>query len=47
MFVDYNKKTERKIDFFNSLKDYIFIAIFPQDLKNNFEGLKNKLKLIL
>ena len=47
IFIDYNKKTERKIEFFNSLKDYVFIAIFPQDLKNNFEGLKNKLRLIL
>lgn len=47
MFVDYNEKTKRKIEFFNSLEGYNFIAIFPQDLKNNFEGLKNKLKLIL
>lgn len=43
-YVKYNEKTKRKIKYFSNLQNYSFIAIFPQDLKNNFKGVKNKFK---
>lgn len=43
IFVEYNKKTKDKIEYFNNLQGYYFISLFPSDLKNNFEGVRNKL----
>jgi len=39
----YHNKTHRKIAFFNGLPEYDFIALYPEDLKNNFEGVSKKL----
>lgn len=32
-----------KNKFYNSLNDIIFIDLYPDDLKNNFEGIRVKL----
>ncbi|MDT0160264.1 hypothetical protein [Bacillus sp. AG4(2022)] len=39
----YTDKAKRKIEFFNKNKDYKFIALFPEDLEDNMEGLIKKL----
>ena len=39
----YHSKTKRKVSFFNNLKMYDFIDLYPEDLKNDFEGVRNKL----
>lgn len=39
---DYRLKTERKNKFYKNLKDFKFIDIYPYDLLNGYEGLKNK-----
>ena len=39
----YHDKTKRKINFFNNLQVYNFIDLYPEDLKNDFEGVRNKL----
>jgi len=43
MFQKYKEKTIDKINYFNSLDGYYFIDLYPTDLKNNFEGIRNKL----
>ena len=45
--VMYREKTWRKNDYFKSLDSITFIDIYPDDLKNNFEGLKVKCNTIL
>ena len=41
--LEYYNKTKRKIEYFKSLKDVIFIDLYPNDLKNNFQGVNDKL----
>lgn len=43
IFIEYSKKTKRKIEYFNSLEDVCFISLFPKDLNNNFKGVRDKL----
>lgn len=43
---NYQSKTQRKISYYNSLKNIEFIGIFPSDLSNNYEGLRHKLSTI-
>ena len=43
IFKDYCEKTKRKIEYFNSLENVYFIPLFPKDLNNNFEGVREKL----
>ena len=43
MFKKYKEKTIDKINYFNTLDDYKFIDLYPTDLKNNFEGVREKL----
>lgn len=45
LLTNYKNKTYRKINFYNKTGEN-FIYLFPQDLKNNFEGMKEKLKNI-
>lgn len=40
---DYLSKKERKIEYFSHLKDWDFIALEKEDLRNNFKGLRQKL----
>ncbi|WP_025912091.1 hypothetical protein [Priestia flexa] len=47
MIKNYTNKAERKIEYFNSLEGYDFIAIFPNDLKSNMQGVKNKLEVFI
>lgn len=39
----YKAKEETKIEKYNNLKGYKHIFIYPEDLKNDFQGLKHKL----
>lgn len=43
IFKDYCNKTNRKIEYYNSLDDIIFISLFPKDLNDNFKGVREKL----
>jgi hypothetical protein len=45
ILINYKNKTKRKVNFFNSLDDHIFIELYENDLKNNFLGTKQKLLL--
>jgi hypothetical protein len=46
LITDYIDKANRKIEYFSSLDNYNFIAFFPNDLKNNLKGVKEKLSII-
>ncbi|MED2945330.1 hypothetical protein P4284_24025 [Bacillus swezeyi] len=39
----YKNKTMKKIDYYKNIKEYDFIFLFPEDLKNNFYGVRQKL----
>ena len=41
--IDYYKKIEYKNYYFHQREDIYFLDLYPQDLKNNFEGVRNKL----
>ena len=43
IYKEYCEKAERKIEFFTSLDNVIFIAIYPEDIKDNFKGVSEKL----
>ncbi len=43
LLVVYKKKTKRKVQYFTDRCDLQFVAIYPNDLKNNFKGVKEKL----
>jgi hypothetical protein len=45
IFQEYVKRTKVKEKFYKSNKDIYYLGIFPEDLKNNFEGLTKKLNL--
>jgi len=47
IFVNYFNKTKRKVTYFQNNKDIYFIGLYPDDLKNNFEGVKNKITSFL
>lgn len=38
----YIDKADRKIEYFKNLKNFKFIPMFPSDLDNNYDGMKNK-----
>jgi len=40
---NYKDKTNRKNDFYKNNPDIYFIDLYPQDLKNNFEGVRQKI----
>lgn len=40
---EYIDKTHRKNEYYKSNSDIYFIDLYPADLKNNFEGVRNKL----
>ena len=44
MLMDYNEKTNNKIDVYNQYENYDKLYIFPYDLENNYSGLYDKLK---
>lgn len=41
--INYNEKTLRKNEFYKSNKDIYFIDLYPEDLKNKFQGVREKL----
>ena len=43
---DYKERTEGKIEIYEQLDGYGKVFIFPDDLKDNFSGLMEKIKLI-
>lgn len=40
---NYKNKANRKIEYFNGLKNIKFIALYQSDLKDNFKGVREKL----
>lgn len=40
---EYIEKTHRKNKYYKSNSDIFFMDLYPEDLKNNFEGVRNKL----
>ncbi len=44
---EYQEKTKNKIDKYNKINGYGKVFIFPDDLRDNFSGLKEKLKIII
>lgn len=40
---NYISKTHRKIEYFKSIKEYSFIDLYSEDLKNNYQGVSQKL----
>ena len=40
--IDYVNKTKRKIEFYKTLDKFLFIAIYPDDLKKNYNNVINK-----
>jgi hypothetical protein len=44
IYQNYYKKTLVKDEFYKNNKDIYYIGIFPDDIKNNYEGLKQKLE---
>jgi len=47
IFINYVKKTDLKNIIYRSRKDIIFIDLYPEDLKNKCEGVRNKLNNVL
>lgn len=47
IFVEYIKKMNVKNKFYNFRDDIMFVDLYPNDLKNNCEGVKNKINEIL
>jgi hypothetical protein len=45
-FNGYNQKTQRKTEFYQSLNNIQFLGIYPQDIKDNFRGLQEKLVVL-
>ena len=43
LFKDYKEKTQRKNEYYKSNPDIYFIDLYPTDIKNNFEGVREKL----
>lgn len=43
----YTEKTKRKTEYYSSLDDIIFIGIYPNDIKDNFKGVKDKFNTLL
>ena len=41
--LQYIEKTHRKNEYYKSNSDIYFIDLYPADIKNNFEGVRNKL----
>lgn len=42
-FEKYIEKADRKNKYYSNMEDYIFIALYPKDLKNDFKGVSEKL----
>lgn len=40
---EYKNKANRKIEYFSKLDNIMFVALYPNDLKNNFKGVSEKL----
>ncbi|MDD4299000.1 MAG: hypothetical protein PHS98_05180 [Bacilli bacterium] len=43
----YHDKTLRKIEFYKSINNIDFIDLYPEDLKNNLQGVRDKLNNLL
>lgn len=44
---DYRKRTDNKLEKYKELNGYKFMFLYPNDLKNNFEGVYKKLETII
>ena len=47
IFIDYYKKVQVKNEFYKNNNDINFIDLYPDDLKNNLQGVKDKIFTIL
>jgi len=47
MYVNYYHKTHRKEEYYKNNPDIYYIGLFPLDLKNNFQGVREKLTSFL
>lgn len=47
LYEGYREKMLNKINFYNSLDDFEFIYFLDEDIKFNFEGIKNKLEKVI
>jgi hypothetical protein len=51
MFVNYTNKTHRKINYFTKYCEdnpqYFFISLFPEDLNNQLNNIKEKFNVVL
>jgi len=43
LYIEYKNKTFRKIEYYKSRKDIYFIDLYPQDIRWDYKGVKNKL----
>ena len=47
IYQNYVRKTKIKNQFYESRDDIIFIGLYPDDLKNGCEGVRNKIAKVL
>ncbi len=47
MVNDYVERTDNKIDKYDEFKNYKFVYLYPDDLKENMKGVKEKISVIL
>lgn len=40
---EYKEKTARKIEYYKAMEDIEFVSVFPEDLTDNYKGLREKL----
>ena len=46
-FLNYNDKTRKKIKYYESMVDYGFIPIYPDDTRDDFKGVVDKITFLL
>lgn len=47
VFAGYNNRTHRKVEYYKSLTDYGFIDLYPDDIKDDFKGVIDKIAFLL
>ena len=43
IYINYIKKTNLKNEIYKSIDNIVFIDLYPNDLKNSFQGVRSKL----
>lgn len=47
VFAGYNSRTHKKVEYYKSLADYGFIDLYPDDIKDDFKGVIDKITFLL